>query len=465
MFSRTQLYPAFAFVGALALLLPLAAQYPLQTTFPMGGDAAAYSHAAKTLLAFPQEPLAAWHTLSRSNYPLAQVIYTLSALVPVSWPERFVIMITLAHVAAGAALSLLLYRLGHWPTAAAGLAIWGLTSITINNHLEDGTLAQLLSLVFLLLTLERSLRASSFLTLVFLIATYLTHPLSALIAVPTLVLGTMPEWLHNRSLTARKQKFLRIITLALCILAILFLIQALRGFTWPQLALEPQPDIIIDLLRSKFSFWMALSLSGFLLLRSPLALSFAALALLLATNSHLGIGLAENRFRTYLITAIVILSAIAMPQLLTNAFRASFVRTLFVVILFGSYAALTWRDNSSVYAYYENPANNARLIPAAREAIEWAGDRLPEGSHIATTAASRHSEWIPVLTDHTWTELNAQHPLLTTQREELQRVIAEAPFTHVMFFVDREEVLESLNDAQRFPVLYQNPAAVIMQLP
>jgi hypothetical protein len=202
------------------------------------------------------------------------------------------------------------------------------------------------------------------------------------------------------------------------------------------------------------------------LLTSTTLLGFFWLSFLLTTNSNLAIGLWENRFRTYFVLSVVLAAGLAVPRLLTTAFRHPLSRSLFAVLLFASLASLTWRDNTAVYSFYENPKNHARLHPDIAAAIEWMKENLPADSFVASTAASRHTEWIPVLSSLAWQELNASHDLLTRQGNELREAAAHLPFTHIMFLPDHENIREGLStQPETFPRVFESNVAVIFRLP
>jgi hypothetical protein len=99
-------------------------------------------------------------------------------------------------------------------------------------------------------------------------------------------------------------------------------------------------------------------------------------------------------------------------------------------------------------------------------AIAWMNQHLPQESYIASSAASRHTEWIPVLSSFAWQELNAQDDLFTQEGEDLLRAAHNVPFTHLIFLTDHEKVPPGLSaQPESFPIIFENDAAVILQLP
>src|SRR5688572_12125747 len=110
-------FPFIALTCAWLCLAMLAIQYPLATTFPIGGDASRYI--LKLLEAndvLQERGLVASVTtfLTNTEYPGAQAIFALSALLPLSWPERFTWWIVLGHMFTATSLALLLNRLAGW---------------------------------------------------------------------------------------------------------------------------------------------------------------------------------------------------------------------------------------------------------------------------------------------------------------------------------------------------------------
>src|SRR5688572_729407 len=119
-------------IGTLGLLFAIAAQYPLETTFPIGGDATRYILKLLEVQTTANENgffAAGRELLTNTAYPGTQIILATSALLPISWPERFTWWMSLGHVASGLAIGYFAWRLAGWKAAAAGMAIWALTFV------------------------------------------------------------------------------------------------------------------------------------------------------------------------------------------------------------------------------------------------------------------------------------------------------------------------------------------------
>jgi hypothetical protein len=460
--------------AAAGLLVIFALQYPLATTFPIGGDAAAHLRVAQLLRAFTTAPHDAWLALRDSTYPLAQLLFAGFGILPVSQPDIFIWWMTLAHVLSGAALGLLLWRLGSWRAAAAGIAIWALTPVGTNTHFEDGTAPQLVSLIFLLLALERMLAGATWSTLLLLAATAAAHPLSGFMLAASLITGVVIVYPIRRRISPHEARLVRYISVLIAVFALVVAVRLASGVDWPQVQSESY-FYVLDALRSRFAPWIVLSIPGLALVTNRLRrrlfasaslLSFFWLSFLLTTNSNLAVGLWENRFRTYFILSVTIAAGLALPRLLASAFRHPLSRSLCALLLFTSLASLTWRDNSSVYAFYENPKNHARLHPDVAAAFTWMKDNLPPDSFIASTAATRHTDWIPILAARTWQEVNASHDLLTKKETELIAAAVASPFSHIVFLTDHEGIPEGLAARpDTFPIVFANDTAIIFQLP
>ncbi|MBI4022147.1 MAG: hypothetical protein HY372_02225 [Candidatus Andersenbacteria bacterium] len=456
-------------LAATALLLTIALQYPLSTTFPIGGDAASHIRAAQNILNGQQAIL----TLRTSNYPLSNLILSGFAVLPGTWPDRFVAWITIGHILAGGALAALLWRIGSAYAAAAGLAIWALTPVGINTHFEDGTAPQLWSLIFLLLTFERLAAGKRLSTVIFFTAAALTHFLTGFVLAASLTMGTLVLLPIRRQLAAAQARLIKYLAVLIAALAVLSIRRVIRGLQLPFVESQAKDYFLLDVLRSKFTPWLVVSLPGLAVMVRQLRrslptatslLSFLWLSFLLTTNSSFSTGLWENRFRTYFITAVCLAAGLALPALVQSAFRSAFLQLLFVSLLFTTTAALTWKDNADTYRYYETP-NNQTLPPDARSAIGWLADHAPANSVIASTTATRYGEWIPVLTSLRWHELSANHPLLSASGEELSAAARTAELTHLIFFTHHEDVNPALRDNRSsFIIPFTNSSTVIVQL-
>jgi len=418
--TKLHVSPPLALLGALALTIAIAAQYPGSTTFPIGGDAAAHISVAQTLL-HPSSTDEVLITLKTSNYPLSQLMFASTGVVPANWPQRFTWWMTSGHIMVGLALAALLWRISSWRAAAAGLAIWALTPIGIGTHFEDATAPQLWSLFFLLLTFERLAANSLFGTLLMLAATAYAHFLSGFILILSLVIGTVLLFPVRARLAPKQTKLIKYLGILIGLLVIFALYKLLTGVELPFIENQSEDFFLIDILKSKFAPWLVLAIPGLAILVSKLRfslpaaaslLSFIWLSFLLTTNSSLNVGIWENRFSTYFVVSVCLAAGLALPTLVKTTFNHRWLSGVFILLLFGSLATITWRENDNVYSYYESAQNRARLHPEVQAAITWANDNLPADSFIVSSSASRQTEWIPVLTTFQWQALNASHELI-----------------------------------------------------
>ena len=80
----------FLLVGVL-VLLGMAVQYPLQTSFPMGNDPTRFilrgQEVRELTVTAPERAIRA--IAKNSAYPATIALFALSDLLPVAWPELF----------------------------------------------------------------------------------------------------------------------------------------------------------------------------------------------------------------------------------------------------------------------------------------------------------------------------------------------------------------------------------------
>ncbi len=478
--------PAVVLSIAAGLLLAFSLQYPLSADFPLGGDAAIHITTAQTVLNTAAEPRETISLLRQSKYPLSHFLLAGTRLLPLSWPDRFMWWAAAGQALAGLALGGLLWRVADWRAAAAGMIIWALSAVGVGNHFEDGTIPQLWSLVFMILAFERLAAGSGRGMLVLTALALAAHFLTGLVLVLALTMGTAAVLPLRRRLPAADatqaglparqavmMKYLLLITAAVLVFA---LYRLLAGISWPAVGQQSADFFLLDVLRSKFAPWVVISLPGLALLVNHLRrrlpattvlLSFLWLSLLLTNNSALtGSGMWENRFRTYLIVSISLAAGLALPKLVRAALPWRPARAVFVVLLLASFSFTTWRDNSAVYGYYNNPDNRARLHPQVRAAIDWMDLSLPAGSYVASSGATRYAEWIPALSGLRWGALDYSHPLLGGLGESTQPNPDAYPYSHLIFLKHHEDLPYYLNQSpENYKIVYENQSVVIIKLP
>ncbi|PIT98015.1 MAG: hypothetical protein COT71_03045 [Candidatus Andersenbacteria bacterium CG10_big_fil_rev_8_21_14_0_10_54_11] len=390
---------------ALALSAARVLQYPLSVTFPIGGDAADYVTAAQTLLATPRHPQAAAALLRQSWYPVSLITFTASAALPLKWPDRFTWTMAAAHFTVGLALAALAARFGGIPAAAAAILFWSLTTTGMTRFFEDGTLAQLMSLGFAALFLERLAAGATIGSIAALILALGAHPITAA-ALLLALLTAAPSLLYlQRNLPSAQRRQTRATIIAALTIATAAIIS---GKSPLNARVDISTDSPLDLSLAALPL-VALTPFGLLqILRTvtvPLTarfilLAFTVVSLLLAGNLYVGIGIWTDRLRSLAAAAIVVTASVAAPRLITAAFSSQLARTAFIVTALLPLYIVTWHSSAKVYRYYENQNNVARLHPQEYEAFQWVARHVPADATVYSVANNRHIEWLPPLSGH-----------------------------------------------------------------
>lgn len=452
-------------VFALVMIL----QYPLSASFPLGGDATRYIlkfFAVKNLAAEGNWFAAGQALLTNTWYPGSQLILATSALLPLSWPIRLIWLVVVAHVFIAGSLGLLLHRLAGWREAAVAIALWSLATVTITTDLENGTLAQLWSMGFVILALHQITRASWWGFIGMSLAATLAHPFGGLI-----ITGTLVTTLPSLSFT-RQNRWPLIIGSLLALLATAGLVRyypVLLGFSS---STEPFPWR--DLLQSPFGPFIILAPFGLITLLqrrhrlffpAVVISQFMVVSLLLTLNDQLGFNILTFRFQSFAALASTILAALALPALLELAFSSPRLAGVAAVIFIGTSGLMTWHDNSRIFHFYESPSRHARLHPDEEAAFTWLDKNLAQPTTIISTRLNRRTEWIPILTKHTWVGLGERDQLWRTTTSELPTYLQATPYTHAIFLKYREKAVEVFPaGVALFPVVFENKGAVILQL-
>lgn len=474
--SRFWLLTAAIFASTL-----LSFQYPLTSTFPIGGDAAPFvSMLTAIQTSLPEHPGLFVSLLRQSTYPLTHLIFLSTALLPIDWPHRYIVAMSLAQLASTAALGFFSYRVAGWRTAALAMFAWNLTIIGLNNHFEDGTIAQLFSLVGLLLFLERLWAGSQYGALLLFGAIFLLHPLTALLVLSAILLST-PAWALLRPAFSSSEKRIAAVLLAAALLVLvpsLWLIY--KGSALSTLAPDGRHLQILNVIHSPFGFFVLLSPAGFglfvravktrsHLLAGSFLLILTCLAGLLAFNNLLGVAIWTFRFQTYLYLLASFYGALALSHASRILFPRPFLQTTFLILFISALTIGTWHANALIYANYESPSRYLRLQPEEREGMVWLNDNTPAASYVYTTTSSRHAEWIPIFSHNLWRSINLQNtyskhqatfPLISddTDTKELSN--------HYLFIFHHDEsvpdIIARYPDA--FPRLYHNKAVSIYYL-
>lgn len=473
MSKRYFLIPAALIISFLILLI-LSIQYPLSTSFPIGGDAAYYARRAQIALQFSDDPTAAIQSIKNSWYPLSLTLFSATGILPLDWPSRFTWSMVIAHVSVGLCLALLLWRIGGWPTAALVMIIWSITTTGINSNFEDGTLAQLISLSFLALFLERFTAGAKWSTLLALIATPLAHPITGLVLLVSLLIAAPALFSAWPSLlVSQKKQLLLIIPLGL-VLLLLILFTGKSVFSTSQYIIGVANEPFINVLVSSFAPFVALSPLGLLLLlksTTPTSTKYLiaflfSLSVILAGNDLLKIAVWTQRLLPLFIFTVTILASLSLPHIIQTVYKSNFSRILFSLVIIVYFCTAAWISNSHVYRYYENPSNYARLHPDELAAMYWLRDHLALNSYITTSDKNRHTEWLPVITSLQWQAVSPDDAALANPTNDRIDSITFRQQEYVAYFTRRENIPVSVSQSpDRYPLVYSNQSVAVYQAP
>lgn len=472
--SKRYFFIPAALIISFLILLVLTIQYPLSTTFPIGGDAAYYARRAQLALHFWDDPTAAIQSIKNSWYPLSLTIFSASVILPTDWPGRFTWSMVIAHVSVGLCLSLLLWRISGWPAAALVMIIWSITITGTNSNFEDGTLAQLISLSFLALFLERFNAGAKWSALLALIATPLTHPITGLFLLVCLLIASPALFTAWPSLSSsQKKQLLLIVPLSLGLL-LLILFTGKSVFSTSQYIVGVANEPFINALVSGFAPFVALAPLGLLLLLKsavPTSTKYLiaflfSLSMILAGNDLLEIGVWTARLLPLFIFTVTILASLALPYIIQTVYKSNLSRTLFSVVIIAYFATAAWISNSRVYRFYENPANYARLHPDELAAMYWIRDHVDQNSYITTSDKNRHTEWLPVLTSLQWQAVSPDDSSLANPTNDRIDSLTFRKQKYVAYFTRRENIPASVSGSpDRYPLVYTNQSVSVYQVP
>lgn len=441
-------------ISAIALLLIL--QYPIQATFPIGGDATRYL--LRAMEGFPD-------ILGNSWYPGTIVLMWATTWIPLEPSSFFIWWITAGHLTAAASIGYLTYRIHNSRAGIISAAAWAFATTQITRHTEDGTLAQLLSLPAVILVVHSTIQERWKTTAALTVLTYLLHPISGLTATLYVGLTLLAKATH---ITAPDQRPLKTIVIAITgMLAILIVFTQLKGFDVLLRDFSQESYAFVDSLFTSFGVFVLLATTGLVVLinsniQSYIKLTsvvFIFLSLLLAFNDNLGIGILSDRFAPYYIISVAILAGIGLDYILTTTFQQRSLQAIVLFLLLLAIAPLRWNNAAGVFSFYESPGNYARLHPEEKEAIYWMKENLPQKSYIISTKKNRHSEWIPILSGHTWEGL--------AESDEFWNQITPPTnnsHSYVTLFKHREKPIEVFPAARELKPVYENDSAVIYAL-
>lgn len=394
-------------ISALILIL-LALQYPLSSSFPIGGDAASYVQYTQIILNGWRSPLYALQAFTQTWYPLAYLTLAPFAILPVEWPIRFIWWAALGQIASGLSLGWLLYRMGGWRQAAAGIAFWALLPVTAFRHFEDATIAQLWSYAFLFIFLERLYAKKALHSLIFLLLVIASHAITGAIAILAIFSSLLPLWIFRRSIDPKSRSIMtHIATATAFLIAIGTYIAITRPATFSIVTAQPGPIGIFEHTRSLFVPLALLSLAGITPLINKLkqqrfvlviTICFLSVLTLVGINQILEINVWTHRTSPYFIISSAILFAFAWPYLMNLIFTNTKLRSTFTALFFTAMLISAWQQNSFVYNYYESSSRYARVHPDELSAMYWVRNNTYFSTIVYASQVNRHSEWIPLIT-------------------------------------------------------------------
>ncbi|MEX1112056.1 MAG: hypothetical protein WEC84_01220 [Candidatus Andersenbacteria bacterium] len=453
-------------------------QYIRQTSFPMGGDPVRYvTRAELAQEGFSISLREGFTRIARNSaYPPVIALLAATKLPWFSWPSLFTWWMVIAHTAAGGALLLFLYRFSGWQAASVGVLLWGMTA-TLNHHFENGILAHLLSLTPLLLFFHELLRKSSIGMILAVIATAGLHFMSGLFLLIILLMLMIAYAPFTSPLISDKQrKLLRMLSIAFGIAGFFGLSFLVRSNVFNH-------EFPIDKHTVPWMLFTSTALAPFFplvpigagalawslhrrTLGAVAMLFFAATSILLTFNNLLGVSLQVRRFESYYLLTLIILASLAVPFIIQSLKVQSykyFVGFLLVGLL-ATQTVVAWQQDVKVYTHHELP-NGARVHPDALVAIEWIGSNLPPESLVTSTLVNRHTEWIIPLTEIRWLGLYPPGEFENASGAELDTIIREKGYTHLIILKERESLEEVFRGSlDQYPVVFENEEAMIIQL-
>ncbi|HLC49640.1 MAG TPA: hypothetical protein VJI96_04635 [Candidatus Andersenbacteria bacterium] len=439
---------------ALGCLLTPAVQYPLSTTFPIGGDAAAHIGIVQHLIS---RPILTAQNIYHSWYPISYILFSINAINPfVYWPIAFSWWMTLGQVITGLAIGLLSFRLFGIRAAAIGIALWGMTPIALTSFFEDATMAQLWSLPWAILFFERlAARSRKGMILCFFLASF-SHPITGLILLVTIIITAPQLWMSTSKLDAKERLLRKIysysagvaILLALGIFATRYRI-FLLSFNFES------SKYLRELFIGSFFPWAITAIYGWyhivllhkknIVLITTLA-SFFFVSLLIAANDRLGIGFWTNRLNAYVTICIIVPASIGFARMI-DMLRPKGIALLFTGTLLASLTGSVVYDNRNIYKRNESSTISTRITHDELQAIAWMKENISLSANVVSSSATRHYEWLPVLAG--------------LSRND----IASSPNTFLVFFTRTETVPEYIGEKpEQYHLEYINKGAAVFRI-
>ncbi|HSX25311.1 MAG TPA: hypothetical protein VLG69_05070 [Candidatus Andersenbacteria bacterium] len=436
---------------ACACLLATAIQYPLSTTFPIGGDAAAIIQRVQHTTT---DPIQTIKNISHTWYPVSYLLFSINSLIPhVYWPIAFSWWMAIGQLFTGIALGILLYRLGGMQASALAIALWAITPIIMTSFFEDGTMAQLWSLPWIIFFLER-MAAKSFKGMaIFALLSVFSHPITGFVLIATLIITAM---------ISDKRIFLLAILASIIPVIILYIRQSILYIPFTR----ESSSHIFELLHGFYFPWLLAAIYGWYSFlqkykKNNLLIigfgSFLFVSFLLGLNDYIGIGFWTHRVDIYLVLFVIIMGSIGFSGLLKNLLNPTFAAIFSCVLIIGLTLSI-FHDNENIYKRYESPSTYSRIHPQELLAIDWMNKNLPVDTTVFTSAETRNYEWIPVLTPLKWILVSNTPYLFHNQISNAQNPV-------IIFFTRKDNVPDSVrNDSEHYNLLYENPSVKIYSI-
>ncbi len=466
-----------AVLGVAAVGAVLSVQYPLSARFPLGGDPPTFLYGARAMVepGFLSEGES--FSLLSSRYPLAVLFLAATKILPVSWPERFIWAMAIAHLVGVLVFLWVVARLVGYEEGLAGAVFWTASVGGVNATFNDGTLAQLISVPFFLLVIDAIRRRALVQGVLFTLLTSLTHPFTALFL--ACLLGTLFLVARRSILPSEDGRFIRrlVLPFAGVALVLVLLHRRLLALTAAGVLGDSTPPTVPELLGTNFGLVFLLALVGAPLLvarfRSDTLLQSLILALgvwapVLTFNHRLGIAIAPERFQIYLGIVAALAAGAALPVLLRAAFPVRAARVLAGILLLAVPATGAWGHNARIFAAYEGPRQQAHMPPAERAGYVWIKEHLPK-SAVLVTSSHRRTAWLSVLGERRRYRASPERPDAETFRRgdlgAIQEARATSPATHILFYRLHEDVPPVYaQHPKEFPLLFENDALVLYAL-
>ncbi|MDP3997122.1 MAG: EpsG family protein [bacterium] len=447
-------------------------QYPLSVSFPVGGDVMRYiarANAVKDALQF-SIPDGFSLLIRNSSYPASILVVLVAGLVPIGWPEKWLLLMFLAQIACAGSLYYVVGKItGNRITACLAAAAWAIVGLSFTRHIEDGTFAQLMSLPAFVFFLGQLMNKKYITAIFWVMLSFLFHPVTGLVAGLVAVLYLVTN-LDNFVSSSKK----KVVGLVLLVISLGVAIYFLKKYDHLFL-LDYSSDngiSLTDLLNSSFGTLLVMTPLGMIVFlrkykREGQALVVATfiLFLFIFQNQLVGESMFINRINSYPAIFVSIFSAIAIAEVVRTIRVANILLRVLLVLVFFSMGVSVWSQQGNIYRYYDDPGNYARVHPDELAAIYWLRDNTAADDGIVSTVANRHSEWIPILSQRQWVGLYADDVLFTADNFLFKKISGEKGYDYAVVFKNREERVDLIKGGvSESSIVYQNDAAEIIKI-